>query len=69
MPIPGDRPALRLPHPARPPVVPRGPRADLQALILRERAHTLRLALCAAAAVLVVACLIPIANAGPPRGD
>lgn len=68
MPNPGDRPALRLLHPARPPVVPRGPRPDLQALILRERAHTLRLALCAAAAVLVVACLIPIANAAP-RGD
>jgi hypothetical protein len=39
--------------------------ADLRALVIRERAQTLRLGLCVLAAVGMIACLIPIANARP----
>lgn len=38
---------------------------ELEALRIQERGQTLRLGLCIGAAVLLMACLIPIANAGP----
>jgi hypothetical protein len=40
-------------------------RRELETLAVREWHHTVRLGLCAVAAVLAVACLIPIANARP----
>jgi hypothetical protein len=43
-----------------------GDTLELAALRIRERAQTLRLSLCVVAAVLLMACLIPIAN-GRPR--
>jgi hypothetical protein len=40
-------------------------RPELAALVVRERAHTLRTLICAVAIVLAASCLIPIANARP----
>jgi hypothetical protein len=43
-------------------------RLGLEALRIQQRAQSLRLGLCVIAAVLVVACLIPVANARPRLG-
>ncbi len=42
---------------------------DLEALKVQERAHTIRLAICAAAAFMMLGSLIPIANARPRFGS
>lgn len=42
-----------------------GAMAALAALAIQERHHTARLAICALAAVALIGCLIPIANARP----
>ena len=39
--------------------------ADLRALLVRERAHTIRLAIVAATIVMALGILVPIANAAP----